>query len=555
MNEDNNLLIDTHGLHEHMVAVEGYRANIYTCTAGVPTIGIGIALLVRNGGMWAFREGNLFQENGLFDRAGIDLPDNILEITNILNNTRRELNNNNPQAAARIIADNQETLDTFELSEEDSENVFELIQEEYETDLINRIANNANVNRQRAREIIESLSDNEQYAILSCVFNAPALIGPGVSTALRDYTEEGASEHDQAFHKTKAWYEIRYNSHRNGWRYINGQIDDNHNDAQGINGLANRRYVDSEMFGLYGLLTDDEDELADLDLSDDIREGILDFLEGNNGRGGNVTLDTIRTYEDQFSPTNRNQRYIDDILEDLQIDDEDALEEIIEEANAQGRLIDNVSLAFLERYNEEYGIESNSENPVYYNATKIIEKNDLLVFSLMDKLVVDMEKEEENARDKDDKLYASIKKFKNNCKETLEKVITDMGSYEKVAYIEENDRDLNNFDLKQRLMGVFEPKKFNTPNTDNSLAFFESFMTEDDCEKEKAQEEAEKEEQLKEEKEKTRQEEEEMNQMYAKEDQECKKEEEEKAKLRAGWIAIYENGSMVSKSRKDYYGA
>ncbi|MEJ6949388.1 hypothetical protein [Natronospora cellulosivora (SeqCode)] len=153
---ENNLIIDTHGLHEHMVNVEEYRTNIYTCTAGVPTIGVGIALLVRDGVVWSFRDNNLFQEDGLFDRAGIDdLPRNIGDIEDVLEDAMDFLNDNNPQAAARIIVDNQETINTFELSEEDSENVFELIQGDYERELIRRISNNANVSQQRAREIVE----------------------------------------------------------------------------------------------------------------------------------------------------------------------------------------------------------------------------------------------------------------------------------------------------------------------------------------------------------------------------------------------------------------
>lgn len=66
----------------------------------------------------------------------------------------------------------------------------------------------------------------ERTALFSLCWNAPSLLGPKLKAAIEDGN------------RAEAWYEIRYNSNGNG-----------------ISGLANRRYVEAETFGLFD--TDD----------------------------------------------------------------------------------------------------------------------------------------------------------------------------------------------------------------------------------------------------------------------------------------------------------
>lgn len=62
----------------------------------------------------------------------------------------------------------------------------------------------------------------EREALFSLCWNAPSLLGPKLKAAI------------EAGDRAEAWYEIRYNSNGNG-----------------ISGLANRRYVEADTFGLF----------------------------------------------------------------------------------------------------------------------------------------------------------------------------------------------------------------------------------------------------------------------------------------------------------------
>jgi GH24 family phage-related lysozyme (muramidase) len=62
----------------------------------------------------------------------------------------------------------------------------------------------------------------EREALFSLCWNGPSLLGPKLKAAI------------EAGDRAEAWYEIRYNSNGNG-----------------ISGLANRRYVEAETFGLF----------------------------------------------------------------------------------------------------------------------------------------------------------------------------------------------------------------------------------------------------------------------------------------------------------------
>lgn len=161
-----------------------------------------------------------------------------------------------------------------------------------------------------------------------------------------------------------------------------------------------------------------------------------------------------------------------------------------------------------------------------------------------------MEIEESKAKDKDDELYCSIRKFRNRCKSTLEEVIKEMGDYKKPGYKEDNDRDLTNYDLKQRLIAAFEPKKFNSPDTKKSYEFFKSFITEKDKEKEKAEKEKQEQKKREEERIVLVKEEEWKEAMYKKEREKIQKKREEAAKKQEGWIIA----GCKLYNRKDYYG-
>lgn len=96
----------------------------------------------------------------------------------------------------------------------------------------------------------------EREALFSLCWNAPSLLGPKLKAAI----ESG----DRA----EAWYEIRYNSNGNG-----------------ISGLANRRYVEAETFGLFDT------------------EGKATFAEAlNAGQMLARRHETVLWYEDRYDP-------------------------------------------------------------------------------------------------------------------------------------------------------------------------------------------------------------------------------------------------------------
>ena len=96
----------------------------------------------------------------------------------------------------------------------------------------------------------------ERAALFSLCWNAPSLLGPRLKAAI----EEG--------NRAEAWYEIRYNSNGNA-----------------IAGLANRRYVEAEIFGLY---------------DDDGRSSWREALD--TGRMLADHHETVLRYEDRYDP-------------------------------------------------------------------------------------------------------------------------------------------------------------------------------------------------------------------------------------------------------------
>lgn len=96
----------------------------------------------------------------------------------------------------------------------------------------------------------------EREALFSLCWNAPSLLGPKLKAAI------------EAGDRAEAWYEIRYNSNGNG-----------------IAGLANRRYVEAETFGLFDT------------------EGKASFAEAI--QAGQMLArhhETVLAYEDRYDP-------------------------------------------------------------------------------------------------------------------------------------------------------------------------------------------------------------------------------------------------------------
>jgi len=293
----NDLIIKTDNLYEYMKDVEKYEKNIYACSSGVPTIGVGFALLVKGNKTWSIKD-NLFsdRENGVFKSAGVSLPnkEQIKKMKNVLDDIRKKLDNDKTDAAKNLVENNSKTLNKLTINNKQSKTLFKDVQKEYEGTLITEVKKKAGVSKKKAKKLIKSLSEDEQIALFSSVYTASTAIGSSLCSALKNYTKDDIEEIDKAYNKAQAWYEIRNNTHKSGWEYLDGDIDKKGGSADG---LANRRYKDSLKFGLYGLSQGDN-----IDLTQEQKDGVRNFLYSDEGRGEKSVIKTIKTYEKEFSP-------------------------------------------------------------------------------------------------------------------------------------------------------------------------------------------------------------------------------------------------------------
>jgi hypothetical protein len=252
--QKDKLIIDTAKLYKYMKSVEGYKNKIYACSSGVPTIGVGFALLINSGG-WEIRK-KLFSDSkdGILKKAGITLPKEkeIKNIKTVLEDIAKKLDKDNKEKAKKIVKNKATTLNKLTINNKQSKELFKIIQEKYEGYLISRVKKKASgVDKAKAKKIIKALSTDEQIAAYSSCYTSLTVIGSGFSNAIKNYTKKGTSEKDKAYYKTKAWYEMRYNSHKSGWKYIKKKNKNKTaKKSAGDDGLANRRYKDSLKFGL-----------------------------------------------------------------------------------------------------------------------------------------------------------------------------------------------------------------------------------------------------------------------------------------------------------------
>ena len=373
---------------------------------------------------------------------------------------------------------------------------------------------------------------------------------------LRDYIDNKNDDNMEEALKarTRVWYELRYNSSSEAW-----------NEEPGGRGLAKRRYCEGDIFGLFAYDEDEVDTLYDGDeLTSEEAGWILEKLRDDDiEKDGVSSIEAIAEhFEDNYYSPNlvEDSRMVGDEMSEMsdiitELEDAiDPVEEIQNEAENNDRELDNLTYNFLKKYDEKYGIVLDEERPIYYSVKKIEKYNDILIFPLMNKLVINAEKEEKRVRGEDDELYKSIKGLKNRCKETLEEVIKEKGGYKRLAYKNDNNKDLEDRKLKEKLIDNFKPRPFNAPDTKKSHEFFKSFITKEDKEKQLAEKEEKEKQKRKEELEKIKEEKEKERKKRIKLAEKRRKEAKERIKKREGFIIVYEDGGHKLKRRKDHYG-
>lgn len=191
-----------------LLGLEGNELLPYVDSVGVPTIGIGLNL----------RDND--SRNVVLNAFGIqEYPQELRTVIDgvTTTTTNEELRDNLNAVMATLQGNNQSNRDTFTFTnEQESVAAFDARIAITETALTT--GNNA----------ITIDPSWEKAVLVSLAFNAPRLVGTGLRTAIN------------AGDRAEAWFEIRYNS--NGGESRN-------------RGIAKRRYIESETFGLYAQST------------------------------------------------------------------------------------------------------------------------------------------------------------------------------------------------------------------------------------------------------------------------------------------------------------
>lgn len=198
-------------LFDFIAASEGCVPRIYSDHRGIPTLGLGYAVLVDAPG-WPPRE-SLDD-----DMAAIGVALTAADRSR-LTAVGEALSRNDAAAAQALVApwtagEDSAAVNNFSflISREQAKVLFDKVRPDYESILRQKLG----------AELNDDLAGSEEMvALFSLAYNSPALIGRGLTEALRGGERE------------KAWFEIRFRSNR-----------DRHP------GLQNRRDHEAAMFGL-----------------------------------------------------------------------------------------------------------------------------------------------------------------------------------------------------------------------------------------------------------------------------------------------------------------
>jgi hypothetical protein len=325
----------------------------------------------------------------------------------------------------------------------------------------------------------DKLLDCQKGALLSLAYNSPSLIGNNLKGYIAKYIK-ATDPYEKVKYRTLAWAEIRYGSNSNK-----------------LQGLANRRYQESDYWGLVGENdTDDEmyynhqlGEIAELGLEEKLMIKIaLEKAEMNYNKpgGGKYTIQGMaEKYETDYPTTHRGTKYSFTIAQLLKAVDVKVVDVILAQIQAADRKIDTVAKAFLEKYDgqADYSIDPDPNGVIRKSVTKILENSDVTIFNLMQWLVLETKKASGQASDQ---VKLATNDFIKKCKTNLEAVIKDLGDYKRPGYEGDNQGfpdELNSDRAKDLATAFGELVPVQTPKC---KGFFESFLTE---EEEKTEEE------------------------------------------------------------------
>ena len=247
-----DLLFDT------IAESEGFVPRVYSDHRGIPTLGLGYALLVDAPG-WPERE------NLQADLAAIDVTLSEADKA-LLASVGRFLAEDSVEGAKDLVAPWSAGEDStahnafsFLISRQQGKALFERIRADYEAVLEDRLG----------QQVMQNLTGSQELVVLfSLAYNSPALIGPSLTAALR----EGA--------RARAWYEIRFGSNRDRHR-----------------GLQNRRDREADLFCALNADPSAEERAAFLQLLGEKRATIARYLGQVGMDGSSITAALVELEE------------------------------------------------------------------------------------------------------------------------------------------------------------------------------------------------------------------------------------------------------------------
>jgi Ca2+-binding RTX toxin-like protein len=192
-------------LYKYLKVLEGEIPFVYIDDLGIPTLGVGYALVVKGAdGIWALRqnyESELLAAVPSLTQVQLDdLDGKLTDAMNVLNG---DASATNPFSPYYPESQRQNVLD-WTIDSTQSRNLFDNIVTEYKTRVRNWLGNDA---------LYTSLQGSlEMVALFSMSYNG--LINVGNSKGLKAAILNG----DRA----EAWYEIRYNSGTDARRFLEG---------------------------------------------------------------------------------------------------------------------------------------------------------------------------------------------------------------------------------------------------------------------------------------------------------------------------------------------
>ena len=294
--------------YEFLTSLESYVPRVYSDSKGIPTIGVGYALIVYNEATktWLRRDQGLVSSSvGVTFTPAYNI--NITAVLEIFNNSKLT-SKQKASAASQLIppytkGEDSNSLDVmgFTISNiPQARNLFNFVVPEFEKILIDKLGENT---------WSQYKGTKEGVALLSLAFNAPGLIGSKLVGAILSGD------------RAEAWFQIRYQSNR-----LNGV------GQYTRNGLQKRRYLEAEMFGVFN----------ENPTEDDFKQAYRMFTRHRNdviyGVQGMVA------YDDSFSKSEKSYN---------------ALNLAINENSSVGSLENELQPAyefFVENYSQDTGI-------------------------------------------------------------------------------------------------------------------------------------------------------------------------------------------------------